>query len=139
MGLIAAVPLVAGSAEGTALVLETPLSFWGGIDPESGRIIDVRHPQRGARVAGTVLVMPLGRGSSSSSTILAEATRLGTAPSAVVLAETDAVLVVGAIVAQRLYGRAPVIVRAASIDAIETGDRLRIREDGTIECARPGC
>ena len=63
--------LVAGTAEGRALVLDEPLSFWGGIDPANGDIIDGRHPQHGANVAGRILVMPSGRGSSSSSSVLA--------------------------------------------------------------------
>ena len=49
--------LVAGTAEGRALVLDEPLSFWGGVDPGTGDIIDPRHPQRGANVAGRILVM----------------------------------------------------------------------------------
>jgi predicted aconitase with swiveling domain len=63
--------LVAGQASGPALVLEEPLSFWGGVDTETGDIVDVHHPQRGENVSGRVLVMPSGRGSSSSSSVLA--------------------------------------------------------------------
>ena len=44
--------LVAGTAEGSALVLDEPLSLWGGLDPRTGEIVDVRHPQRGANVTG---------------------------------------------------------------------------------------
>lgn len=96
--------LVAGAARGPALAT-APLSFWGGYDPEAGRVIDRSHPALGAEFAGRVLVMPSGRGSSSSSTVLAEAIRLGTAPAAIVLSEPDAILVIGALVAQRLYAR----------------------------------
>ena len=102
--------LVAGRASGLALVLEAPLSFWGGIDPASGLIVDVHHPQHGERVTGTVLVMPSGRGSSSSSTVLAESVRAGTAPAAVVLREPDPIVALGAIVARELYGTAPPVV-----------------------------
>ena len=106
--------LVEGSARGAALVLDEPLSFWGGIDPANGEVIDVRHPQRGAIVAGRVLVMPSGRGSSSSSSVLAESVRAGTAPAAIVLAEPDPILALGAIVARELYGRTiPVVVSDA--------------------------
>ncbi|HEX6988308.1 MAG TPA: DUF126 domain-containing protein, partial [Bacillota bacterium] len=73
-------PLVDGTASGPLLRLDEPLSFWGGLDPASGRIIDRRHPQHGLAVTGRVLLMPGGRGSSSSSTVLAEAIRLGTGP-----------------------------------------------------------
>jgi predicted aconitase with swiveling domain len=94
--------LVAGSAEGEVLVLDEPLSFWGGVDPATGRVIEPRHPQAGAELAGRVLVMPSGRGSSSSSSVLAEAIRAGTAPPAIVLLEPDANVALGSIVAREL-------------------------------------
>jgi len=120
--------LVAGSARGAALVLGEPLSFWGGIDPATGEVIDVRHPQRGANIAGRVLVMPSGRGSSSSSSVLAESVRLGTAPAAIVLAEPDPILALGAIVARELYGLAiPVVVSDAR--DVHDGDQVTIRAD----------
>ena len=72
--------LVPGEANGPALVLDEPLSFWGGLDPETGTIVEVSHPQRGRSVAGRILVMPSGRGSSSSATVLAEAIRGAPAP-----------------------------------------------------------
>jgi predicted aconitase with swiveling domain len=116
--------LVAGEAEGEALVLEEPLSFWGGIDPATGEIVDVHHPQLGANVAGRVLVMPSGRGSSSSSSVLAEAIRAGTAPAAIVLLEADPIVALGAIVARELYGTAvPVVV--ADVAPVN-GERVRI-------------
>ncbi len=103
--------LVSGTAEGDVLSLDEPLSLWGGLDPATGDVIDVRHPQRGARVAGRVLFLPVGRGSSSSSTILAEAIRAGTAPAAIVLGEPDPILALGAIVGRELYrATVPVVV-----------------------------
>jgi len=103
--------LVHGWAEGPALVLSEPLSFWGGVDPESGLIIDGRHQQAGAGVTGTILFMPSGRGSSSSSAVLAEAIRAGTAPAGMVLLEPDGILAIGAMVASLLYGATrPVVV-----------------------------
>lgn len=118
--------LARGEGEGLALVLSEPLSFWGGIDVETGTIIDHSHPQRGQNVAGRVLVMPGGRGSSSASAVLAEAIRLGTAPAAIVLATPDPILTVGAIVAQFLYGlQCPIAV--CPIDGLATGDPLLVR------------
>jgi uncharacterized protein len=103
--------LVPGPAEGSALVLSEPLSFWGGVDAADGTIIDRHHPQAGETVRGKVLVMPSGRGSSSSSSVLAEAIRAGTGPVAIVLAEPDGILALGALVASKLYGRtSPVVV-----------------------------
>jgi predicted aconitase with swiveling domain len=121
--------LVAGTAEGDALVLEEPLSFWGGIDPATGNLIDTRHPQRGERVTGRILVMPSGRGSSSSSSVLAEAVRAGTAPAAIVLLEADPILALGAIVARELYGTAlPVVVADGPVP-----DSARLRVEAATE------
>ena len=121
--------LVAGEARGEVLVLDEPLSFWGGVDPASGAVIDTRHPQLGANVAGRILVMPMGRGSSSSSSVLAEAIRAGTAPAAIVLAEPDPILALGAIVARELYGHALLVVVIAD-PGVRTGDRVAVRTDG---------
>jgi len=121
--------LVAGDAQGSALVLDEPLSFWGGVDPATGDIVDVHHPQRDANVAGRVLVMPSGRGSSSSSSVLAEAIRAGTAPVAIVLLEPDPILALGAIVARELYGRTIPVVVVAPDAAFRTGELVTVRAD----------
>ena len=107
--------LVAGAARGPVFAI-APLSFWGGYDPEAGRVIDRSHPALGVEFAGRILVMPCGRGSSSSSTVLAEAIRLGTAPAAIVLSEPDPILVIGALVAQRLYARTCPIIELIPAD-----------------------
>jgi predicted aconitase with swiveling domain len=96
--------LVVGRADGRAVVLDEALSFWGGLDPATGRVIDRRHPQVGTEVAGRILVMPSGRGSSSSSSVLAEAIRLGSAPAGIILREPDGIVALGAMVARELYG-----------------------------------
>ncbi|HET6561628.1 MAG TPA: DUF126 domain-containing protein [Marmoricola sp.] len=95
-------PLCPGVAVGPPLCLEEPLSFWGGVDAQ-GRVVDVHHPQHGAGLAGAVLVMRSGRGSSSSAAVLAEQIRAGAAPAAIVLAEADSILVAGTLVAAELY------------------------------------
>ena len=129
--------LVAGAAAAPALVLEAPLSLWGGMDPRTGRISDHHHPQVGATVNGRVLVMPSGRGSSSSSSVLAEAIRLGTAPLAILVEEPDEILVLGAIVADQLYGRTcPVLVLAEAGRRIATGDHVRVAGDGRVTIIR---
>jgi predicted aconitase with swiveling domain len=123
--------LVAGDATGPALVLEAPLSLWGGMDPHTGRLTDHHHPQLGATITAQVLVMPSGRGSSSSSSILAEAIRLGTAPLAILLSEPDEILVLGALVADYLYGRTcPILVLPDDLaDPIATGDQVELHGD----------
>lgn len=127
--------LVPGSATGEVLALGEALSFWGGLDPSSGRLIDAHHPQAGASITGTVLVMPAGRGSSSSSYVLAEAIRAGTAPAAIVLGKPDAIVALGAIVAAELYGiEVPVVVDPGSGDALVSGRTVTVRAgtDGTV-------
>lgn len=96
--------LVGGTAEGPVLALAEPLSFWGGFDGASGKVIDRFHPQHGACLSGTILFMERGRGSSSGASVLAEAIRLGAAPAAIVLLDADAIIATGALVAQMLYG-----------------------------------
>lgn len=131
---IRSVVLVAGRASGPVFALAEPLSFWGGVDPATGIIIEPRHPDVGRGVAGQVLAMPAVRGSSSSSSILAELLRLGAGPAAILLGERDEILVVGAIAASELYGSiCPIVLldppdyaRAA---AFATAD---IALDGTI-------
>ncbi len=114
-----------GEASGRALVLREPLSFWGGVEPETGEIIAPAHPDVGRIVTGRVLVAPGGRGSSSSSSVLAEAIRLRTGPVAIVLARPDPIMTVGCIVATELYGlRVPLMVCA--IDGLTDEDLLDI-------------
>ena len=104
-------PLLAGEASGKVLVLDQPLSLWGGFDSATGELIDRHHPQAGEVLTGRIVVMPTGRGSSSSASVLAEAIRSGTAPAAIVLQEPDDIILLGALVAEILYGKAcPVLI-----------------------------
>jgi predicted aconitase with swiveling domain len=96
--------------------MREPLSFWGGLDAASGAIIDRRHPQVGETVAGRILVMEAGRGSSSGSSVLAEAIRLATGPSGIVLLTRDAIVTVGAMVGVELYRRSCPVVLARRED-----------------------
>jgi predicted aconitase with swiveling domain len=103
--------LVEGSATGRLLNLSAPLSLWGGLDPETGLIIDRSHPELGQSMTAAIVAMPYGRGSSSSSSVLAEALRLGTGPSGFILDRPDSILVIGSLVANRLYGTVcPIVV-----------------------------
>ena len=112
---------------GPVTILTDALSFWGGVDAATGRIIDVHHPQHGADLAGRVVVMPGGRGSSSSASVFAETVRAGTAPSALILGEPDLILAIGAAVAAELYGvTVPVVVDPAASAALRTGDRVAV-------------
>lgn len=121
--------LAPGRARGEVLVLEEPLSFWGGMDPGSGQVVDRHHPQAGASLAGRVVAMPSGRGSSSSSSVLAEAIRAGTAPAAVILVEPDVIVALGSIVAAELYGvEVPVVsVSPDAMTRLRSGRMAEVR------------
>lgn len=124
-----------GEGAGTALVIG-PVSFWGGVDWKDGRIIDVHHERVGETVAGRVLVMPHGRGSSSAAVVLAETIRNGSGPVAVVTRSTDVILLVGAMAAVELYGRSCPIVELAPEDFARVAALgevpLRIACDGEV-------
>lgn len=126
--------LVAGTAAGEVLHLDEPLSFWGGLDATDGRIIDRRHPQVDRVVAGRVLAMPHGRGSSSASSVLCEAVRAGTAPVAILMAEPDELVALGAIVAEEIYGVVVpvVVVGREAYQSLVDGERVTVGPDGTV-------
>lgn len=98
------------------LKLDAPISFWGGVDPTTGTIIDVRHPQHGQCVAGRLLALPGAIGSSSSSSVLLELTRAGKAPAAILMVEPDAILLLGLVVAREMGWSAPPAARIAAPD-----------------------
>jgi predicted aconitase with swiveling domain len=112
MSIASAAPcpiLVAGTGgSGPALVLEQPVSFWGGVDPVSGCIIDVRHPQHGACVSGTVLFLSATIGSSSAASVMLELVHRGAAPVAIIMGEPDAILLAGLVVAREMGWPSPV-------------------------------
>lgn len=95
--------LVSGEAAGPVMALSEPLSFWGGVDPHTGDITDVHHPSLGTSLAGKVLVMHHGRGSSSATSVVAEVIRAGVGPVALVTRDPDPIVALGALVAAELY------------------------------------
>ncbi len=99
------------AASGMGLALGAPISFWGGVDPKTGRIADVRHPDHGRSIAGTVLFLPGTIGSSSASAVLLELVYAGRSPAAIVLHEPDAILLLGLIVAREMGWQTPMALR----------------------------
>jgi predicted aconitase with swiveling domain len=126
--LINARALVRGEASGPLLLLDRPLSLWGGVNLTSGEIVDRTHPQGGEVIAGMIVAMWSSRGSSSSSSALAEMARSGLAPAAILLARPDPVLTIGALVAADLYGAdIPIgIVDGAAWAQLRRGMKLKI-------------
>ena len=127
-------PVVPGSAEGAALVSKEPLSFWGGISPRTGEVIDRRHDLSGSIVSGKVFVFPAGKGSSTSSATLMESIRTGVAPAAIINLSVDPILALGSIVADELYHQTIPIVVLPVDDflSIRQDDYLVINPDGKI-------
>ena len=108
---ISARALTPWQASGLVLVLDEPVSVWGGVNPETGELIDTHHPQRGVRINGCILLLPGGRGSSSSSSVFAECIRNNVAPAALLLGSADPILALGSLVASEVYGiSTPVVV-----------------------------
>lgn len=126
--------LVAGSASGLALLLDEPLSFWGGFDPRNGKIIDVHHPQFGTRTTGSVMFIPESRGSAGTPGAIAESLRNGNGPAAFVLAKTDLKISVGVMVANRLYNLdVPVIeISLPLMNQVSNGDEIQIIPEGLV-------
>lgn len=126
--LVAGVPV-----EAPAFALTAPISFWGGVDPQTGLIANVRHPQYGQSVSGKVLCLPATVGSSSAAAVLLELVHSSRAPAAILLHEPDAILLLGLIVAEEMGLKIP---PAYQLDretyALLDQRQLHISEQGTI-------
>ncbi|WP_334152830.1 aconitase X [Agrobacterium pusense] len=103
--------ILTGAAEGPVISTTEALSFWGGVDPATGRVIDVHHPLHGVSLTGGVLFMPTSRGSCTGSGVLLDLILTGRAPSALVFCEAEDVLTLGALVAAEMFERALPVVR----------------------------
>lgn len=119
---------MAGEACGELLVLQAPLSFWGGLDADSGAIIDQHHPQHGACVKGRVLVLPGTKGSTAGPGALLETVFAGQGPSGILLTQPDLVVVIAMTALESIGGAAiPVFALAAADGArLTSGARCRI-------------
>ncbi|MCP5084519.1 MAG: DUF126 domain-containing protein [Alphaproteobacteria bacterium] len=126
--MIAVTVLHEGDAEGPLLVLDEPLSFWGGFDPQTGRVVDQHHPQAGALAGGTVLALPETRGSAGTPAGVAEAIRKGCGPVAIITAKKDVNLVAGVMTARQLYDICVPVVEVAQdeLSKLTTGQTARL-------------
>jgi hypothetical protein len=116
----------AGKAGGIALVSPEPIGFLGGVDPETGLVVEPGHALQGECVTGRVLVFPTGKGSTVGSYTLYRMAVSGTAPAAIINAESEAIVAVGAIISD-----IP-MVDQVEIDRIQTGDRVVVDGDWVI-------
>ncbi|KAL5360244.1 hypothetical protein BJX96DRAFT_165016 [Aspergillus floccosus] len=107
--------LINGAASADLLYSSIGLSFWGGVDPTTGRIVDHHHPLNGQSMANRILAIPCGRGSCSGSTVMLELLLNGCAPAALIFEQTEQILTLGVLVGQALFGRSiPVLVLSPS-------------------------
>lgn len=88
----------AGRAEGPALVSSAPIGFLGGVDPDTGIVLESGHPLQGRSIKGSVLVFPTGKGSTVGSYTILRLAKSGAGPVAIVNAESEAIVAVGAII-----------------------------------------
>jgi predicted aconitase with swiveling domain len=119
-----------GQARGTALVSTQPIGFFGGVDPETSVLVEPGHELEGKAVAGSILVFPHGKGSTVGSYTLYRLCKKGLGPSGIINSQSEAIVAVGAIIAN-----IP-MVDHVDISHIRTGDTVTI-EGETVEIARP--
>ncbi|MEN3380836.1 MAG: cis-L-3-hydroxyproline dehydratase, partial [Hyphomicrobiales bacterium] len=122
--------LVHGDAQGEVLFAEVGLSFWGGVDAGTGRIIDGHHPLCGAGLAGKVLAIPSGRGSCSGSGVLLELILNGHAPAALVFGTQEDILPLAIIIAEEVFGLSLPAVGLSADDFRRLGSVTRVRVNG---------
>jgi uncharacterized protein len=112
-----------GQAEGEALVTRMGISFFGGVDPETGVIVEKAHELEGQSVSGKVLVFPTGKGSTVGSYTLYRLKLCGKAPAAIVNASCETITAVGCIISDIPC------VDQIPIDQLRSGKRLRVDGD----------
>ena len=116
-----------------AMALTAPISFWGGVNPKTGKIADVRHPEFGHCITGRALMIPATIGSSSAAAVLLELVHAGLAPAALILHEPDAILLLGLIVAREMGLATPIAIRLdAGHFASLHGRTIELFSDGRV-------
>ncbi|WP_227307942.1 cis-3-hydroxy-L-proline dehydratase [Acidisoma cellulosilyticum] len=103
--------ILSGQAFGPVIATKEALSFWGGVDPATGIVIDIHHPLHGVSLTGAILLMPTSRGSCSGSGVLLDMALTGLAPAALVFSEEEDVLTLGALIAAEMFAKAVPVLR----------------------------
>ena len=125
--------IIPGSASGAVLACNEGLSFWGGVDPLTGVVIDTHHPLCGQSIAGKVLVMQTTRGSCSGSGVMLDLALNGIAPAAFVFAEAEDVVTLGAMIAGKMFARpVPVLRLDAEAFAVAAAGQEAVLSDDTL-------
>ncbi len=117
-----------GIAEAEAIVTKDGISFYGGIDPDTGKVVEVGHELEGQTISGKVLVFPSGKGSTVGSYTMYRMMKNKNAPAAIVNKEIDTIIAVGCIISE-----IPCVDKI-EIDKIKTGQNLIVNGmEGTVE------
>lgn len=120
--------IYAGSAQGEALVTHMGISFFGGVDPQTGIVVERDHELEGECIARKILVFPSGKGSTVGSYTLYRLKKAGIAPAAILNAECETIIAVGCIIAE-----IPCVDKVP-IDRFKTGDQIRVdAHTGVVE------
>jgi uncharacterized protein len=112
-----------GKAEGEALVTSQPISFYGGVDPNTGVVIEKGHELQGQSVKGKILVFPQGKGSTVGSYTLYRLKKNGAAPAGLINRECETIIAVGAIISE-----IPTVDKI-DINKLKTGSKVKIEGD----------
>jgi hypothetical protein len=117
-----------GIAGGEAIVTKDGISFYGGVDPDTGKVVEVGHELEGQSITGKILVFPTGKGSTVGSYTLYRMRKSKTAPAAIVNKQIDTIIAVGCIISE-----IPCVDKI-DIDEIKTGRRIVVNgSEGTVE------
>ena len=111
--------LVSGSATGRVLHSDVPLSFWGGVDPSNGMVIDEHHPLHGENLTGRIVVIPGGRGSCGGSATIFEMLLNGTAPAGLVFSQPETILTLGVVIAEEMFDQRIPVLRVDDVTRSE--------------------
>jgi predicted aconitase/predicted aconitase with swiveling domain len=106
--------LIDGSASGALLSSELELSFWGGVNSQSGEIIDRHHPLSGQHLKDTILAIPGGRGSCSGSGVILELLLNGNGPRGLVFSRLELILTLGVVVANEVFGKSIPVIQVST-------------------------
>ncbi|MDD3793146.1 MAG: DUF126 domain-containing protein [Candidatus Bathyarchaeota archaeon] len=112
-----------GKAEGEALVTSMPISFYGGVDPNTGVILEKGHELEGQSVKDKILVFPQGKGSTVGSYTLYRMKKNNTAPAAMINKETETIVAVGAIISEIPF------VDKIDLSKIKKGETVKVENE----------
>jgi len=126
--------VIGGMAEGEAVVTNQPVSFLGGVNPDTGVVVEREHEVEGERITGKVFVFPMGKGSTAGPYIIYAMAKRKTAPAAMINVEAEPIIAVGS-----AMGNIPMVDRLDQnpLEVIATGDHVKIDGDkGIVEITK---